>query len=213
MEFMSLKRVKFILGSGWTAGRGITSWAADQRPERAEKLGSTRPETDYFSLKGAIEDLFFYLGYEAPAFEPEDHSFFESGQSVKILTKNETAGYLGLLKPEIRKAYELEKLAYACELNLAALFDRQPRAFVFAPVPRYPGMVRDLSFLVEAQVNFQAIDVQLKKLNVPYLERFEIYDRFEGGSLPAGQISLILFVSFSGMSPGLFWPKKLTGQC
>jgi len=50
-------------------------------------------------------------------------------------------------------------------------------------------MVRDLSFLVEAQVNFQAIDVQLKKLNVPYLERFEIYDRFEGGSLPAGQIS------------------------
>ncbi|NMC65594.1 MAG: phenylalanine--tRNA ligase subunit beta [Acidobacteria bacterium] len=146
-------------------------------------------ETDYFSLKGAIEDLFFYLGYEAPAFEPEDHSFFESGQSVKILTKNETAGYLGLLKPEIRKAYELEKLAYACELNLAALFDRQPRAFVFAPVPRYPGMVRDLSFLVEAQVNFQAIDVQLKKLNVPYLERFEIYDRFEGGSLPAGQIS------------------------
>jgi len=33
-------------------------------------------ETDYFFLKGAIEDLFSYLGYETPSFEPEDHSFF-----------------------------------------------------------------------------------------------------------------------------------------
>ncbi|HRD02871.1 MAG TPA: phenylalanine--tRNA ligase subunit beta [Candidatus Saccharicenans sp.] len=146
-------------------------------------------ETDYFFLKGAIEDLFSYLGYDVPSFEPEDHSFFQSGQSVKISIKNEPIGYLGLLKPETRKAYELEKLAYGGELNLTALFGRQPRAFTFTAVPRYPGTVRDLSFQVEAQINFQDIYSQLRKLNVPFLERFEIYDRFEGGSLAPGQVS------------------------
>jgi len=128
------------------------------------------------------------------------------------LTKNETAGYLGLLKPEIRKAYELEKLAYACELNLAALFDRQPRAFVFAPVPRYPGIVRDLSFLVEAQVNFQAIDVQLKNLMFLIWRDLKFMTGLRAAACQPVRLA-ILFVSFSGMSPGLFWPKKLTGQC
>lgn len=91
-------------------------------------------ETDYFFLKGAIEDLFFYLGYEAPYFEPEDHSFFQTGQAVKISIKKEPVGYLGLLKSEIRQAYGLDKLAYGAEFNLEVLFDRQPRAFSFTPV-------------------------------------------------------------------------------
>jgi len=146
-------------------------------------------ETDYFFLKGAIEDLFSYLGYETPSFEPEDHSFFQTGQAVRISIKKEPVGYLGLLKPEIRLAYGLDKLAYGGELNLEVLFDRQPRAFSFTPVPRFPGVVRDLSFLVDSRINFQDIYSQLKKLNVPYLERFEIYDRFEGDSLSAGQVS------------------------
>ncbi|MDD8020639.1 MAG: phenylalanine--tRNA ligase subunit beta [Acidobacteriota bacterium] len=147
-------------------------------------------ETDYFFLKGAVEELFSYLGYDATVFEPKDFSFFQTGQSAKILIKNEPVGYLGLLKPEIRQAYELEKLTFACELNLAVLFDRQPRTFIFTPVPKYPGTVRDLSFLIEARVCFQEIYRQLKKLNVPYLERFEMYDRFEGDSLPDKLVSL-----------------------
>jgi len=131
---------------------------------------------------------------------------------VRISIKKEPVGYLGLLKPEIRQAYGLDKLAYGSELNLEVLFDRQPRAFSFTPVPRFPGVVRDLSFLVDSRINFQDICSQLKKLNVPYLERFEIYDRFEGDSLSPGQVSYSVRF-FSGMNPEPFRQKRWTGPC
>jgi phenylalanyl-tRNA synthetase beta chain len=50
--------------------------------------------------------------------------------------------------------------------------------------------VRDLSFLVKAEVSFQDIKDELDKLSLPYLESCRLVDRFSGSSIPQGQVSL-----------------------
>lgn len=163
-----------ILTTGLRAGR---SW---REPEK---------ETDFFVLKGAVEDIGRYLGYEQLSFEPSHHPFFEAGHALKILVKNETVGFLGLLNNNLARSYDLERPAYCAEIDLAELLGKQPRPFRFQPIPRYPGTSRDLSFLVDANLTYQQVQQQLQKLNIPYLEDILIYDRFQGKALPPGKVS------------------------
>ncbi|MGB9894069.1 MAG: phenylalanine--tRNA ligase subunit beta, partial [Candidatus Saccharicenans sp.] len=44
---------------------------------KAQTWQQARQETDFFVLKGAVEDLFNYLGYDHISYEPLDHPFFE----------------------------------------------------------------------------------------------------------------------------------------
>jgi phenylalanyl-tRNA synthetase beta chain len=150
---------------------------------------SPRKDTDFFVLKGAVEGLFHYLGFDQLSFEPADYPCFEPGHGLKILLKNEPVGLLGLVRSEMTRAYELEKPVFAAEINLQVVLQRPARAFTFRPVPRFPRVSRDLSFLVDETVSYQEVYQQLQKLNVPYLESFEIYDRFKGKSIPADKIS------------------------
>lgn len=163
-----------ILTTGLRSGR---TWREEEK------------DTDFFVLKGAVEDICGYLGYEQLSFEPVEHPFFEPGQALKILVKNEPVGLLGLLNANLARSYDLERPAYCAEISLQELLSRQPRAFSFQPVPRYPGTSRDLSFLVEDSLTYQQIQQQLQKLNIACLENFLIYDRFQGKALPPGKVS------------------------
>lgn len=148
-----------------------------------------KKETDFFVLKGAVEDIFYYLGYDAVSFEPLEDSFFEPEQALKILLKNEIVGKLGLLKKEIARSYDLERPVFCAQLDLAEILQRPARTFSFKPIPKFPGTSRDLSFLVEANISYQQVYHQLQKLTIPYLEGFQIYDRFQGKTLPPDKTS------------------------
>lgn len=163
-----------ILTTGLRSGR---TWREEEK------------ETDFFVLKGAVEDICGYLGYEQLSFEPVEHPFFEPGQALKILVKNEPVGLMGLLNAKLARSYDLERQAYCAEISLQELLSRQPRTFSFQPIPRYPGTSRDLSFLVDDSLSYQQIQQQLQKLNIACLENFLIYDRFQGKALSPGKVS------------------------
>ncbi len=150
---------------------------------------SPRKETDFFVLKGAVEGLISYMGFDHLAFEPADYPFFEPGHALKILLKNEPIGHLGLVKQEICRVYELEKPVFAAEINFHAILQRPAKTFVFQPIPKFPGVSRDLSFLVDENINYQEVYQHLLKLNVPYLESFQIYDRYKGKAIPEDKVS------------------------
>lgn len=186
-----------ILTTGLRSGR---TWKEAER------------ETDFYVLKGAVEDVCNYLGYDQLSFEPVEHPFFEPGQALRVLVKKEPVGLLGLLNGNLARSYDLERPAYCAEIDLNELLRKQPRAFSFQPVPRYPGTSRDLSFLVEDSLTYQQIQQQLQKLNIPYLENFLIYDRFQGNPCHRGR-SVFLSGFTSGIRPAPFRPKRWTGPC
>jgi len=147
-------------------------------------------ETDFFHLKGAIESLMTHLRYEPFSFEEEDHAFFEQGSSLALNFKEETIGYFGLLKKSLLDSYSLEEAVWTAELNLAALFEKQPQSFEYSPVVRFPSVIRDVSFIADRSVSYQDIKEVVEKLSIPYLKEFDLYDRFSGSSVPKDKISL-----------------------
>jgi phenylalanyl-tRNA synthetase beta chain len=164
-----------LLSTGLVPGTGWTAAAA---------------ETDFFVLKGAVEAVFEALRFEPVVFEEKDHPYFEPGRSLAVLYKGQEVGRLGALRRDLAAAVSVERTVYAAEIELTALFEKTSRAFQYVPVPKLPGVVRDLSFLVAADVPYGEVARVLGRANQPLLEGFELRDRFSGKSLPEGRVSL-----------------------
>jgi len=147
-------------------------------------------ETDLFVLKGALEALFEALRFEPVAFEEKDHGYFEPGRALAVLYKGQEVGRLGALRRDFAAISSVERTVYAAEVDLAALFEKTPRPFQYAPVPKLPGVTRDLSFLLDRGVAYGEVARVLARLNPPLLEGFELRDRFSGPSVPADKVSL-----------------------
>ncbi len=146
--------------------------------------------TDFFVLKGALESVLTALRYEPFSFKEAKHPFFETGAALALVYKGEKVGFLGILRKALTDLYSVEGTVYAAEIDLAGLLEKQPKPFVFAPVPKFPGVVRDLSFLVDRKLAWRDVAQVLSRIAVPILEGFDLTDRFSGPSVPADMVSL-----------------------
>jgi len=167
---------------------GMITWGALEAPHW-QGPGLT---TDFFHLKGTCESLVASLGYQAVSFQSRDHPFFEAGHALALHLKGAEAGILGLLKPEILEAYDLNEPVWAAEIDLDVAFEIQPHVFRCVPVVKYPSVIRDVSFLIDRGVPYQSIKEILDRLKLPYLERYTLYDRYTGTGVPEGKVSLSL---------------------
>ncbi|MCX6564595.1 MAG: phenylalanine--tRNA ligase subunit beta [Candidatus Aminicenantes bacterium] len=153
-------------------------------------------ETDLFHLKGALEAALENLRYAPLVFEEAACAFFEDDYSLAVSFKGQTIGRLGQVHGRLLDLYSVKGPVYAAELNLELLFGKQPRAFEYVPLPRFPGVVRDLSFLVGRDVPYQVIKLAIDKLGLPHLEDFEVIDHYAGANIPKDKKSLSLRFTF-----------------
>ncbi|MCX7974721.1 MAG: phenylalanine--tRNA ligase subunit beta [Candidatus Aminicenantes bacterium] len=149
-------------------------------------------KADFFHLKGALEVLLNELRYEPFVFSPGENNFFEPGYCLSLEIKGDRLGYLGKIKSEILREFDIEDEVYAAEINLTALLAKQPRPFNYIPVSRFPAIIRDLSFLVDKEIPYEEIRRSLFNLDLPYLESFDLIDRFTSPHLGEDQVSLTL---------------------
>lgn len=151
---------------------------------------SPQESGDFFRLKGAVETLFSLLRYEPINFVTQDHPWCEKGLSLTVRYKGEEVGFLGLLSQDIAHKYDLEQEVWIAEFNLRHLLTKQPRPFVLQPLVKFPAVIRDVSFLADKDLPYYPVQEFLQKREIPWLEKFELYDRFTGSSIPAGKVSL-----------------------
>jgi phenylalanyl-tRNA synthetase beta chain len=177
----------------------------DDRPSERLTLGlcstgplaaphwALRPEPDpFFHLKGAVEAALETLRYAAVTFEEAPHAFFEESQALAVGYKGERIGRMGRVDGRLLAAYGIDGPVHAVEIDVSLLFDKQPRPFEYSPLPKFPAVVRDMSFLVDRTVPYQEIAAAVEKMSVPYLESFGIIDRYAGGTIPQDKASLSL---------------------
>lgn len=153
-------------------------------------------ETDFYVLKGALEALMEALRFEPVAFEDRGHAYFEPGQALALLYKGQAVGCLGALRKSLAAVSAGDRAVFAAEVDLTGLFEKVPRSFQYVPVPKFPGVSRDLSFLVNRDVAYQEVGQALAKLSPSLLEGFELRDRYSGPTVPADKVSLTVRFRF-----------------
>ncbi|MDD2680059.1 MAG: phenylalanine--tRNA ligase subunit beta [Candidatus Omnitrophica bacterium] len=153
--------------------------------------GVVKDEAGLLNLKGIVETIFARLGIR-------DYAFNHQGSYVEIRIQNEQAGLMLNLKPQaLNKLNIKNKNVFALELSLDKVLSFLRRDKKFIPLPRYPGITRDISFILKDDLSVQQILVLLKEKGRPLLSEISITDYYQGKQIPAGYRGLTLSCLYS----------------
>ncbi len=151
----------------------------------AEQWGVAARKVDFFDAKADLENLAAPLSLRC---EAGTHPAFHPGRSARVLVDGRPAGWLGELHPKWQQKYELPQAPVLFELDAEAL-ESVPLPQVTVP-SRYPPVVRDMALLVDAGVAAEALLEAMTAEKSPIVARVEVFDLYQGPSLPAGKKSL-----------------------
>ncbi len=152
--------------------------------------GNINVPADFYTLKGIIENLLDYLGFKnrytfKKAILPELHP----GMSAKILLDREEIGVIGRVHPSTKKDE-----IYVAELSMTKLYERQVKPLKFKEASKFPGMVKDVAFIIPEDVESEVIKNQIKKSGGRLLESCEVFDIYP--QIEEGKKSLAFKLSF-----------------
>lgn len=148
-----------------------------------------------FHLKGIVELIFQEAKLEQLQFFIHPFPYFFSTQSVLVKRKEVNLGCLGKVNTDVCEEFKLPPKSYFFELNLDFIvsFYREDRKY--HPLPRFPSVRRDLSFVIEEDI--PAEEVRQYILNVAkYIEEINFLDVYRGAGIPAGHKSLTFSLVF-----------------
>jgi phenylalanyl-tRNA synthetase beta chain len=137
---------------------------------------------DFFDIKGAVEGLLksFGLGdisfrgkQTMPGYDPE--------ASCSIFLSESSIGHVGRISQEVLKGFQVDlKNAYAFEIDMEFLIQkvREPRRF--RPFSRFPAVIRDISMVVEREVESAIVLGIIAREGGDLVESVSLFDLFHG---------------------------------
>lgn len=109
---------------------------------------------------------------------------------MQVSSQGVCLGYLGELHPTVVAAFDCSGPIYVAELSLEALLGLPGRPVVHRPLPRFPGVVRDLALVVPGEVESGEIIGAIREMESPLIKTISLFDVYTGEQVPSGQKSL-----------------------
>ena len=185
-KIYSLKDENFVCG-------GIL---AQKNPSNNNKL--------FYQAKGIIEDLFIAFGIDQPDYifrtlEKTEYASL-SGQGTAIFHNKKLIGVLGKPRDFLLKQYDCQGEIIFWEIQLMPLFNLIKEEGEFQPLPKYPAIMRDISFLIPKNILIGQILNILHKISPSFLEKVNLFDIYMGKKIPQDSKSLSFHLVFRSSS-------------
>ena len=155
-------------------------------------------EGDFYTMKGVVEELFDKLGmHEKAEYDPSDKKpFLHPGRQADIVYHGNVIGYLGEIHPTVAANYAIKERVYVAVLDMPyiveyASFDRKYRG-----IAKFPAVTRDLSMVVPKEVLAGDIEKVFDEKGGQYLERYALFDIYEGEQIKKGFKSIAYTLTF-----------------
>lgn len=97
------------------------------------------------------------------------------------------------------KAADISSAVWCVEIPWRKLLSNKGEGFAVVSAPKYPGMRRDLSLVVDTATTFASLMQVVKTVKAPLLQDVRVFDVFEGKPLEAGKKAVAM--SFHFLNP------------
>ncbi|HUO78479.1 MAG TPA: phenylalanine--tRNA ligase subunit beta [Thermodesulfovibrionales bacterium] len=154
---------------------------------------------DFFLVKGVVESLMRGLRIQGYTFEPSTEPFLHPGKSCDIKVSGVRIGFLGLLHPQIVEKLGLKvsrKDIVLLEIDLDLLFNFVPKTATYTPIPKYPGIERDVALIVDESLPAFTIIAEIRAYPSELMEDVVLFDFYKGKNIPEGKKSLAFTVRY-----------------
>ena len=154
-------------------------------------LGSYGAEENFFKLKGEVEAIFTGLRMPKASYTAvNDNPSFHPGRCAKVTINGVEIGYMGQVHPLVAQNYDMDCEVYCAELNFTAMFALQLPEPTYIPLPKYPGVTRDLSLMCDEAVTVAQIEEVITASAGKLLRNVKLFDIYRGTGVPEGKKSM-----------------------
>jgi phenylalanyl-tRNA synthetase beta chain len=154
-------------------------------------------EIDFYELKGALEAAVDATKLGPLGLAKADVKHLRAGQAAAILLADGAAiGTIGRLAESIAASYKFRQPVYVAELDLTTLLASEPRSIQYAPLPRYPAVVRDVTLLVERDVSFAALVQAINSEGIADYRGAMLVGTYESEKIPESKRSITLRIEY-----------------
>ncbi len=150
----------------------------------------------FLHLKGVIQSLCDRLGVTI-GWKHEATPCFHPGTSSRVMMGSRPLGVAGQLHPKIKEQFKFNDEIFFAELKLDPIYRHPLETPQYQALARFPSVERDLSFLVDKEIEFVKIVDAIKSLNIPDLRDIELVDFYQGPRLPTGKVSQAIRLTFA----------------
>ena len=154
----------------------------------------------FYQAKGIIEDLFNRFGidrdnYSFKSLEGTEYSLLLE-QGAAIYKNKNLIGAMGNPQKDILKKYDCEGKSVFWEIKLLPLLEIIKGEREFQLLPKYPAIIRDISFIIAQNVLVDEILSVIQNVSPVNLEDVDLFDIYAGKNLLSGTKSLSFHLTF-----------------
>ncbi|MBW8241281.1 phenylalanine--tRNA ligase subunit beta [Muricauda oceani] len=154
-------------------------------------------KTDFFYLKGIVENIFERLGLKDVNTTPLSHAI-DLSEGISYTKNNMVLVSLGLVGKAALKQFDIKQEVFYADLDWDAILQCvSTQNVAFKEIPRFPEVTRDFALLLDDSVSFQKVYDIAWNTEKKLLKKVNLFDVYTGKNLPEGKKSYA--VSFTLM--------------
>lgn len=153
-------------------------------------------DLDFYDAKGAVEAALDAIGLAELNVEGADARHLRRGQSASIAVNGVMIGYVGRLNDEIADSYKFRQPVYVAEIDLQKALQLPVSSVAYRPLPKYPSIVRDVSFVAKRDVTFDQIKTAGVEQGFELCSSVDFVDLYEGKGLADDERSITIRLEY-----------------
>ncbi|HET9306868.1 MAG TPA: phenylalanine--tRNA ligase subunit beta [Candidatus Sulfotelmatobacter sp.] len=183
---------KACLGATYAAVRNSLTTGGALDVSKGEQAAAAEA---FRGFKGDVENVLAAFAGEVH-YDNEAADYFHPGRSARARLNGAVLAQFGQIHPEIASARKLRQDVFLAEFDLEQLYKLGLRPVHFSPLPKYPAVERDFSFVFPDTTTFGEMQTAVAGAHIADLREFRPVEIFRGGSIPAGKYSALLRARF-----------------
>jgi phenylalanyl-tRNA synthetase beta chain len=147
-------------------------------------------KSSFFQLKTYAENILKRLGFSVVNLKTDSVSNNVMSEGVSYSINGKKLVEFGTVSAKTLKAFGIERTVYFADFSMDNLFfELKNNKVVFAELPKYPEVRRDLALLLNKDVQFNQLRDLAFRSERKLLRSVDLFDVYEGKGVPEGKKS------------------------
>jgi phenylalanyl-tRNA synthetase beta chain len=177
----------------------IASGNIEEKSVHNEKPRSTT----FFDLKGDLEALLESLSvpvrqilWKAPGKGGSVPDYYHPAVSGELWLDSDSLGVCGQLHPRVCESYKIRQPVFLAEMSLEGWYRYQAPERVASEPPKFPAVQRDLSLVLEKDIECSAIEAVVLQAGIREVQRCFPFDLYFGEKLPSDKKGISISIVY-----------------
>ena len=158
--------------------------------KEAANWSNPAAKTNFFMLKSFVGNVLKRLGFQVLNLKTDGFSNDVVTEGISYAINGKILVEFGVVSGKTQKGFGIENPVYFADFKMDAVFvELKNNKVLFAELPKYPEVRRDLALLIDKAVTFNQIRDLAFRSERSLLQSVDLFDVYEGKGVPEGKKS------------------------